>query len=540
MSLPKGPYLVTVLFLILICYLAFFRGLGDYALWDPDEGRSGVIAKEVVASGNWVTLTRNGEPYYDKPALYFWLVALGLKLLGVHELAVRLPSALAASLTVGIVCLWGCASRGWKLGLWAGLVLATSVEFVALARFGNTDMVFTLFFTAALICFLWWKEKGKAKGWLWLFYLLLAPASLTKGPVGVLLPLLIVGTSLGLQKRWDLLKDMRLPQGIAVVLLASSPWYLLAALRDPDYIKTFLWTHNVLRFFVSQQGIDHPEPVYFLLLVLAGGFLPWVIFLPAVLHHLWEHRGGQGQEHRLFLVVWVATVLAFFSLAQNKLGTYILPAFPPLALLTGDLLVQFIERHESRLWRHRWILYGSLTWLVLLFSSSPVSEMILRGHYPQYFPLNLPLFPAALFILLTGLAWVFKRERWAPWFVSFSSLWLTLWFYEVKAQEISEVRSTRTLAQIVNGNSGKEYRVIAIRAESFSFYLSNHVQVVSYPLMIEDMLKESVPTVALVKEKHLKQMRSRIFVWKAIPEGSALVANFLPPSAQDLSSAPKS
>jgi len=538
MNRPKGLHLVTVLFLILICYLSFFRGLGEYALWDPDEGRSGVIAKEVVASGNWVTLTRNGDPYYDKPVLYFWLVALGLKLLGVHEFAVRLPSALAAGLTVGIVCLWGCVSKGWKLGLWAGLVLATSAEFVALARFGNTDMVFTLFFTAALICFLWWKEKGKGKGWLWLFYLLLALASLTKGPVGVLLPLLIVGTALGLQKRWDLLKDMRLPQGIAVALLASGPWYLLAALRDPDYIKTFLWKHNVLRFFVSQQGIDHPEPAYFLLLVLAGGFLPWIIFLPAVLHNFWEHRGGQGQEHRLFLVVWVAAVLTFFSLAQNKLGTYILPAFPPLALLTGDLLVQFIERQESRPWRHRWILYGSLTWLVLLLAISPVSEMILKNRYPQYFPLNLPLFPTSLFLLSTALAWILRQEKWVPWLVSLSSLWLTLWFYGVKAQEISEVRSARTLARIVNGNTRKGYRVVAIRADSFSFYLSNHVQVVSHPLMIEDMLKESVPTVALVKEKHLKEMRSRIFVWKTVPSASALVANF-PPPAQALGRLPK-
>lgn len=539
MNLSKGLHLTNVLFLGLICYLTFFHGLGHYALWDPDEGRSGVIAKGIVTSGNWVTLARNGEPYYDKPVLYFWLVALGLKLLGLSELAVRLPSALAASLTVGVVYLWGSVSGGWKRGLWGGMVLATSVEFVALGRFGNTDMVFTFFFTVSLLYFLWWKDKGGGKGWIWPFYLFLALASLTKGPVGVLLPLLIVGITLGISKRWVLLREMQLLRGIGVVVLVSGPWYLLAALRDPEYIKTFLWSHNVLRFFTSQQGIDHPEPIYYLFLVLGGGFLPWVFFLPPLLHNLWEGRGKEGQEERLFLAVWATTVLVFFSLARNKLGTYILPVFPPLALLAGNLLRQFVEGQETRPWRRRWVLTSSLVWLFLLFSISPVSGMILKNRYPQYFPLNFPLFYASFFFLLAALGWILRKEKWAPWIVSFSSLWLTLWFYGVKAHEISELRSTRSLAQVVNENGAKEYRVVTIRAESFSFYLPRYVQVVSQPGLIERMLEEPVPTVVLVKTKHLIEMkhipRSRLFVWKAIQSGNALVANFPQVSAQDLS-----
>ncbi|MGH7773441.1 MAG: ArnT family glycosyltransferase [Candidatus Binatia bacterium] len=541
MNLTKEHQLAIFLFLGFICYLTFFRGLGDYGLWDPDEGRSGVIAKEIVASGNWLTLSHSGEPYYDKPQLYFWLVALGIKLLGLNELAVRLPSALAASLTVGVVYLWGCFSGGWKWGLWGGLVLASSMEFIALGRFGNMDMVFTFFFTAALLSFLRWKQQGK--GWIWLFYLFLALASITKGPVGALLPLLIVGITVSLQKKWALLREMRLLPGLGMVVLIFGSWCLLTALRDPEYVKTFLWNHNILRFFILQRGIGHPEPIYHFFPVLMVGFLPWSFFLPPVLHNLWERRVEEGQEEKLFLVVWLTTVLIFFSLARNKLGTYVLPAFPPLALLTGGVIRQCMEGGEARPWRRRWILYGSFCWLFFIVSLSPLSEMVLRDRYPQYLPLNPHLFLSALFILLAVLGWVLRKESWIPGIVSLSSLWLVLWFYGVKAPDISELRGTRTLARMVNGNAAPEYRVVAIRAESFSFYLSNHVQVVSQSAMIENMLEEPIPTVALVKEKHLTEMRhihpSRLFVWKAVSSARALVANFPLIPAQDLGRVPK-
>ena len=534
MNFPKKQ-IFSAITLTLICYLVFFYGLGDYALWDPDEGRTGVIAKEMVASGNWLTLTHNGEPYYDKPALFFWLVALGLKVLGLSELPVRLPSALAASLTIGVVYLWSSLSGTWRGGLWGALILATSMEFMALGRFGNTDMVFTFFFAAALLYFLWWKKRGR--GAAWPFYLFLAFASLTKGPVGLVLPLLIVGIVLALRKEWSFWREMRLLQGMAVVILVSGSWYLLAAFRDPDYIKTFLWDHNVLRFLTSRQGIDHSEPIYYLFLILIGGFLPWIFYLPSVLNNLWERRGSEGDEERLFFAVWAATVIVFFSLARNKLGTYILPAFPPLALLTGDVVGQFVAGQEAKPKRDRWILYGSLVWLFLLFAIPPLSEILLAHRYPQYFPLGLPLLFTALFFLLAVLAQTLRKERWTPWIVSFSSLWLVLWFYGDKAHDISELRSTRSLAQVVKGIAAKDYRVIAIRGESLPFYLSNRVQVVPHPAVVEGLLEEPIPTIALVKERHLREMNrlppSRLFVWKAIPSGGALVANFPLIPAQD-------
>src|SRR3989338_3287158 len=135
---------------------------------------------------------------------------------------------------------------------------------------------------------------------------------------------------------------MNLVRGLGLIIFISGPWYLAAALRDPEYIKTFLWNHNVLRFFALEKGINHPEPIYFFIPVLLAGFLPWSFFLPPIGHRVWERRYDEGKEERLFLVVWVFTVLLFFSLARNKLGTYLLPLFPPRSEEhTSELQSQF-------------------------------------------------------------------------------------------------------------------------------------------------------------------------------------------------------
>ncbi len=538
---PAQRFLSAVLLLGLLCYLIFFHGLGHYPLWDPDEGRVGVIAKEMVESGNWLTLTQNGAPYYDKPAPYFWLVALGLKFFGLGEFAVRLPSAVAAGLTVAAVFLWGARSGGTMQGLWAGMILATSMEFVFLGKLGKMDMVFAFFFTAALLSFLWWRERGR--GALWLFYLFVGLASLAKGPAGVLLPLLVVGITAAAERRWEIFREMRLLQGAGVLLLVSGPWYLMAAARDPVYIRTFLWDHNVLRFFTLEKGINHPEPVYFFVPVLIGGFLPWSFFLPPALHFVWERCRDNGRGERLFLAVWAATVFFFFSLARNKLGTYLLPLFPALALLSADAVRRFAAGEEPVRWRRLWVFYGGLCWLFFLLSAPPVSEMIVAGRYPQYFPLKLPLFYSSIFFLAALLAWAFRKERRMPWLVTLSALWFVLWFYEAKVGEISELRSTRALAEVVKGSAAKDFRMIAIRSESLPFYLSSRVAVVPHSAAAEDLLLEPTPTVALVKEKHVKEMNrlpaSRFFVWKVIPSGGALVANFPFVPAQDLGSALK-
>jgi 4-amino-4-deoxy-L-arabinose transferase-like glycosyltransferase len=541
----RGICLVSFLTLALVCYLAFFYRLSDFPLLDPDEGRSGAIAKEILVSGNWGTLKHNGMPYYDKPALYFSIVALGLMFLGINELAVRLPSALAASLIVAIVYLWGTASEGWKRGLWGGLILSTSLFFLVLSRFGRVDMLFSLFLCAALFYFLWWQRSihmphGKtqendpqdsSKAWIWPFYVLIAFAVLTKGPVGVLLPLLIVSLAIALKKRWWVFREMRLLWGLTLVVLVAGPWYFWAAYHDPEYIRTFLWDHNILRFFTSTPGIGRLQPVYYFVPILLAGFLPWSFFLPAVVHDLWERRGNEKREDRLFLLVWVVTILIFFSLSRNKLGTYILPAFPPLALLTGDFIRQFMKGEETRLWRKRWILYTAFIWLAFPLLLSPLGAIILKHFYPKVLPLGLPILPFTVLILLASIAWVLRKERWIPCIVSSSSLLLVLWFYEAKGAEFLELRSTRSLVSTLNNSTIiSPYRIVAARADSLAFYLGRKINMVPSYSFVEAKLRESFPTIAVVTRRRLPSLKRipspRLFIWTDSQSSYALVANF--------------
>jgi hypothetical protein len=522
----------SLLALSLICYCVFFYALGNYPLFDPDEGRSGQIAKEMVGSGNWLTLTHEGEPYYDKPAPYFWLLALGLKFSGLNEWPLRLPSALAACLTVAVVYLWGSVSGHPERGFWSGMVLATSMEFVALGHAARMDMLFTFFFTAALLSFLWWQQRVLEKVWIWLFYVFMALAVLVKGPVGLVLPLLIVFVARGLRNRWALVQEIHLMRGMVIVTVVAGSWYLVAAVYDPEYIWTFLWDHNVVRYFIAEKGENHPRPLYYFLPLLMGGYLPWSLWLPPIFYDLWRHRKEESHEAG-FLFVWAAAVFVFFSLSRNKLGPYILPLFPPLALLTGDFLHRFRESSFAPKWIRLWVLSTSAIWLLLILALFPLSELFLSGRHSYLPSFRQPLLPGTLFILFLVVGWIFRRASWTPWVIALSSLWLVVWFYGAKASEIGELKSSRNLAQFVNGISGKEFRVIALKGDSFSFYLSRELEVVSGTDVAERMLHEEIPTVALVKEKHLRELQidspKRLFVWKSVPSENALLANFPPP-----------
>ena len=487
----------------------------------------------MLRSGDWVTLTHEGKPYYDKPAPYFWLLALGFRLSGLHEFPARLPSALAAALTVAVVYLWASLCGGLERGFWAGMVLATSMEFVFVGRIARVDMLLTFFFSAALFSFLRWYQHGQGRMWLWFFYLFMALGVLAKGPVGLLLPLLIVAITVGLRRRWALFREMDLLRGMIIVVLVAGPWYLLAAIRDPEYIWAFLWNHNVARYFIITAGVKHPEPIYYFLPVLTLGYLPWSLFLPPVIYDFWMRRKEEDREEILFLLVWAVVVFVFFSFSRNKLAGYILPLFPPLALLTGGFLHRFREARAVSKWMRLWLLAASAFWLLSLLFLFPLTEFFFSHRLTVFPSFNPPLLPVVLFTVLLFAGWVPGQMKWIPWAVGLSSLWLVMWFYGVKALDISELRSSRSLARFVNEAAAKQVRVVAIRDESFSFYLYGQVEVVSGPDVVESKLQERVPTVALVKEKHLRELAlnspSRLVVWKNVPSANALVANF-PPS----------
>jgi len=326
--------LVTIL--LLLCLTLLFFRLGARPLWNIDEGKHASTSKDMVLSGDWVTPTLNGKNFYDKPILYNWLAALSFILFGFTEFAARFPAALLGLGCVIITYLLGRRMFGPVVGFLGGVILATSPEYVILSRAVVHDISLVFFVTLALFSFyLAFTSEGHRKRYVLLFYVSSGFAVLAKGPVGVVLPALIIGLFLILKGRLRFLKQMQIGLGTLVFLAVAAPWYILISLKNSDYAVYFFIQQNLMNFLASKIG--HPQPFYYYIPFLLGGFFPWSFFLPLAFIRALRGRLKELDDRVLFLVLWFAAVFLFFSVASSKLPTYILPSFPAAALLVAGL-----------------------------------------------------------------------------------------------------------------------------------------------------------------------------------------------------------
>src|SRR2546422_10258285 len=269
--------------LLALCALLFFLGLGTLGLTDRDEGSNAEAAREMVASGDWITPTLNGAPRFAKPILIYWLISGSYLAFGVSEFTARLPSALFGTLLVLMQYAFATRMFGPTVGLRAALMLLLNFEVLALGRMVLTDMVLVFFTTLSIFCFfLAMQGEGRAKRWYWGFYIGMALGTLTKGPVGVLVPLLAVIPYLLFTRRWrEVARECRLLPGTAVFLLIAAPWYAtMFLLHGAGYAESA--RGDTLTRFSSVIG-GHGGTILFYIPILFLGFFPWSGFLPAPL-----------------------------------------------------------------------------------------------------------------------------------------------------------------------------------------------------------------------------------------------------------------
>ena len=334
----RGRTVTDLLVLAILFSVAFFHSLGAFPLMDPDEGRYAEIPREMIASGDFVTPHFNDAKFFDKPPLFYWMNAASFMLFGANELGARVPSALCGFLTVLLTYVIGRSLMGRRVGMVSALVLATSGGYLVCSRLSIIDMPLVLFMEAALGCFLLASQEGARRKALlyYLFYVFMALAVLTKGPIGAILPALIIFLYFLFAGRWRTLREMRLPGGIAIFLLICAPWFILVSMRNPGFARYFFFREHVLRFLSPIHRRE--EPFWFFLPVFIGMLFPWSFFFPLTARHLWIRRREEGFGIRLFLLIWVVVIIGFFSLSKAKLVTYILPSFPAAALLVGAAL----------------------------------------------------------------------------------------------------------------------------------------------------------------------------------------------------------
>ncbi|KAB0664523.1 glycosyltransferase family 39 protein [Oryzomonas japonica] len=342
------PALRDILILVILFGGAFFLFLGNAGLIEPDEGRYAEIPREMLERGDFVTPMLNYVAYFEKPPLHYWLNALSFELFGLNEFAARFAGALAGLLTVLLVYHTGRKLFGRREGLFSAFILGTSTGFIAQSRINLTDMTLTLCLSAALCCFIIAaddQERHKGR-YYYALYLFSALAVLAKGLVGLLFPAGIIVIYLATTRRWHLLKEMRLPGGSALFLAVAAPWFVLVSARNPSFACFFFIHEHLERFLTTVH--DRYQPFWFFIPILLLTMFPWSLYGVRAIARAWGERRSRNGERLLFLLVWAAFIFLFFSASHSKLIPYILPVFPPLALLTGKMFSDLMDGEEQQ------------------------------------------------------------------------------------------------------------------------------------------------------------------------------------------------
>lgn len=329
-----------IILTVLICILFTFM-LENRPLSVPDEGRYVEIPREMVASGNYLTPRLNYVKYFEKPVLFYWLEAFSIKLFGLNEFTLRLWPALFALFGCLALAVAGARLFGRMTGLLSAAVLATSLLYYGLGRAIILDMPVSILLTLALLSFLVGSHEApglKRLLYLWGFYAFAALAVLTKGLIGIFIPAMVIGAWILLLGEWRMLKTLYIPSGLALFLLIAAPWHIMVDMANPEFFQFYFIHEHFQRFLTRVHGRYKPF-WYFIPIVLLGLF-PWSAFLLQAIKHSVPSTWRERHEHRdaLFFLLWAGLVFLFFSASSSKLAPYILPVFPPLALLIGRYL----------------------------------------------------------------------------------------------------------------------------------------------------------------------------------------------------------
>ncbi len=375
------------LIFVLACGAVLFGiNVWGYNLWAPDEPRFGEVAREIGETGDWLVMHVNGQPYYEKPPLLFWSMAvISLPFGEVSEFTARMPSILGALAALWLTFLLAERMYGKRVAFASTVILMTTALFWWEARTAQTDMLLTAWTTLSLYAF-WRHFESRETKWLIVLYGAMAAAVFTKGPPGVVFPLLLTFTFYW-GKRADR-RSLHWVVGVLVVAVLIGLWlvpaYSMASGQEdrPEIaqdtsvgmIVQNLYRQTIGRFVL---GVSKKQPPWYYIENLPINLMPWTLFLPWTIYAIWKRR-REGPAVR-FLVSWTLPAIVFFSISSGKRAIYLLPLYPAFAILIGSTVVDLMDSDRAT-WRRRTGYVWAAFLLMLGLPTIPLGYLACSGH----------------------------------------------------------------------------------------------------------------------------------------------------------------
>ena len=445
------------LFALAVVWFGLFSRLGILPLLQPDEGRNAEVAREMKESGAWLSPSYNGIAYLDKPAFYFKAVALSLAAFGDNETAARLPSAMFGLATLAITFLFCRRVYGPRCAVMAVIIIATMPLYVVFSRTVIFDIALAFFVSAAIFagyraeeC-----EGNTRRNWYLLGALAAGFATLVKGPVGFLIPGLVLFVFHRVEGRCGVWKRFFAPLNLLAFFGVTLPWFIGLSLQHSDFPYYGLIEESFHRF--TTTTFHRTQPFYFYALIVAGLFLPWSFILPEAAVAAWRNKKLMSSADHLCLV-WAVVVVIFFSLSKSKLPGYILTVTVACGILTARFFAQAMKNPDGK--AARIVCRAALTLAVLCFVVAIAAIVLSPRMGSLAKPMGLSvtdseelgrhfITPIILLFVFAGLGLLahFRRDA-GLCFVGFAIFSLLLFTLNLGAIEVVfNIKSARQLAQ---------------------------------------------------------------------------------------------
>ncbi|HLW73866.1 MAG TPA: glycosyltransferase family 39 protein [Gammaproteobacteria bacterium] len=465
--------------------LAWFTGLGHRDLFQTDEGRYAEIPREMLVSGDWVTPRLDAIKYFEKPPLQYWATAAAFSVLGESNGTSRLWTALLGFLGILMTGFAGARLFNRRTGWFGALMLTGSVYYAIMGHFNTLDMGVTFFMCGSLFTFLLAMEAAdtrRRRGWMYLAWGFAALATLSKGLEAVVLPGAVFVLYVLITRDWQRFRQLHIFGGIIIYLLVAAPWFVLVSLRNPEFPQFFFIHEHFQRFLTTVH--HRVEPWWFFIPILLFGlfcFLPQFLRAFARLFRRGTYVVPMGKfNHGLFLWLWCGFIFLFFSLSDSKLGSYILPIFPALALLMGRELME-LRRRDAMLSAVLCILLA----LAALWQAPELqkhSDKLPLDLYQAFLPWLAGGVVLVLFTSLLGFLFAYMNRVAAAIALVAAGLFLGTQALAYGAEALSPVYSQRSLAdQIASYNDpAVPFYSLQDYPQSLPFYLNRTLTVVAY------------------------------------------------------------